>query len=357
MTHEVRSAPGTIRHTRSLAAAVLLSLVSCSNGGGPSASGPSAAREPSASQVTSPVGGENERIPDLVDRVAPSVVTVITDRGLGSGVVWSSDGIVVTDNHVIAQSRTLEVAFADGRHSAAKVQASDPLTDLAIVKVERTGLPAASFQDGLPRVGELAIAVGSPLGFENTVTAGIVSGLQRSIPGSAAQTQSLVDLIQTDAAISPGNSGGALLNARREVMGINEAYLPPSTGAVSIGFAIPAPTVSDIVGQLLKSGTAKHAFFGIQPAQLTTQIAEQLGLAQASGVVVLDVVAGGPAARAGLKPGDVITAIDGTQVETVEGFLATLRPHQPGEVVTAMLARDGRQQDVKVTLANRPSGG
>jgi S1-C subfamily serine protease len=208
---------------------------------------------------------------------------------------------------------------------------------------------------GLPRVGELAIAVGSPLGFENTVTAGIISGLQRSIPGSGTQTQSLVDLIQTDAAISPGNSGGALVSAQGEIIGINEAYLPPTTGAVAIGFAIPAPTVVDVVTQLLKSGSAKHAFFGIQPGQLTAQIAQQLGLGQARGVLVLEVVAGGPADRAGIKPGDVITGVDGKDVDSVEAFLAALRPHQPGDVISTALVRDGKQQQVKVTLTNRPT--
>lgn len=334
-------------------ASVLVVLTACS-------SGSSSSRPPTAAaaqSTPSTTGAGSTAIPDIVDRVSPSVVTVITNAGLGSGVVWSSDGVVVTDNHVVAGARTLQVAFADGRQVSAKVQAVDPVTDLAVIKVDRTGLPAATFEKGLPRVGETAIALGSPLGFENTVTAGIVSGLQRSIPGSGAQTQSLVDLIQTDAAISPGNSGGALVDGQGQIIGINEAYLPPSTGAVSIGFAIPAPTVTDIVGQLLKSGTAKHAFFGIQPGELTPEIAQQLGLAQAHGVVVLDVVAGGPADKAAIKPGDVITAVNGTSLDTVEAFLAALRPHKPGDVVTASILRGGKSQDVKVTLTDRPPGG
>jgi serine protease DegQ len=341
-----------------LAATLSLVLVGCGGGGSSGITGRQASASSATTQALPPAGGPGTAdIPGIVDRVAPSVVTVLTKSGLGSGVVWSSDGIVVTDNHVVTGAASLDVAFADGRHAAAKVQAADPITDLAVLKVDRTGLPPATFQKGLPRVGELAIALGSPLGFENTVTAGIVSGLQRSIPGSAAQTQSLVDLIQTDAAISPGNSGGALVNERGEVIGINEAYLPPSTGAVSIGFAIPAPTVSDIVGQLLKSGSAKHAFFGIQPGEVTTEIAQQLGLGQTRGIVVLDVVPTGPAAAAGIRPGDVITAIDGTHLDTVEAFLAALRPHRPGDVVMATLVRDGKSQDVKVTLTDRPAAG
>lgn len=336
-----------------LIAMLALAIAGCSDNAGPKAAAPApSTSSPPAGTAAGPLAD----IPAIVERVTPSVVTVVTKSGLGSGVVWSSDGVVVTNAHVVSGSTALDVAFADGRHSPAKVQATDPVTDLAVLKVERAGLPPATFMKGLPRVGELAVAVGSPLGFENTVTAGIVSGLQRAIPGSGSQTQSLLDLIQTDAAISPGNSGGALVNSAGDIIGINEAYLPPATGAVSIGFAIPAPTVTDVVTQLLQSGSVKHAFFGIQPGQLTAQIAQQLGLGPTRGVVVLDVVARGPADRAGIKPGDVITAVDAKAVETVEAFLSELRPHHPGDTVTATLARDGKEQQVKVTLANRPSG-
>ncbi len=296
-------------------------------------------------------------IPEIVRQVEPSVVTILTDKGLGSGIIWSADGTIVTDDHVIAGANSVEVAFADGRRSPGRVVANDPITDIALMKTDRSGLPAATFSKGLPTVGELAVALGSPLGLENTVTAGIVSGLQRSVPGAGAQTQSLVDLIQTDAAISPGNSGGAVVDAHGEVIGMSEAYVPPSAGAVSIGFATPAPTVSDIVGQLLASGRAKHAYFGIEPTQVTPQIARDLGLGQMTGVAVLDVVAGGPADRAGIMPGDVLVALDGKAIDSVEAFLGALRPHAPGDVVTVTLLRNGSKQDVKVTVADRPSTG
>ncbi|HZD01570.1 MAG TPA: trypsin-like peptidase domain-containing protein [Actinomycetes bacterium] len=301
--------------------------------------------------------GAFDRIPGVVRRVQPSVVTIITGQGLGSGVVWSRDGVIVTDHHVVAGSTQVQVAFADGRRVTGTVKAQDQVTDLAVVQADRKDLPAATFQPRLPQVGELAIAIGSPLGFENTVTAGIISGLHREIPGSGQQTQSLVDLIQTDAAISPGNSGGALVNGAGQVIGINEAYIPPQQGAVSIGFAIPAATVVDIVGQLLRNGRARHAFIGIQPGELTPEIARQLGLRATSGVLVLDVVRGGPADKAGIRPGDVLTALDGEQVATVEDFLAALRPHHPDDTVTVTYLRGSDKQDVKVTLTDRPASG
>ena len=296
-----------------------------------------------------------QRIPDVVRKVQTSVVTIFTGKGLGSGVVWSSDGVIVTNDHVVSGSKQVEVAFADGRRVGGTVGATDPVTDLAVVRAQRTGLPAATFQRALPRVGDLAIAMGSPLGFENTVTAGIISGLHRQIPGSGQETQSLVDLIQTDAPISPGNSGGALVSANGQVTGISEAFIPPSQGAVSIGFAIPAGTVVDVVGQLLKTGQASHAFIGIQPGDLTPEIASELGVSATSGVVVLSVVANGPAAKAGIQPGDVITAVDGHAVSDVEDFLATLRTDHPGQTVTVSFLRGKARMDVKVVLANRPT--
>jgi serine protease DegQ len=339
-------------------AAVMLALVAAA--GGCTADRESAAAAPAprtASNSSNQPGGAFERIPEIVSKVQTSVVTIITSKGLGSGVVWSADGIIVTDEHVVSGSKRVEVAFADGRRVAGTVRAGDPVTDLAVVQANRKGLPPATFQKELPRVGDLAIAMGSPLGFENTVTAGIISGLHREIPGSGQETQSLVDLIQTDAPISPGNSGGAVVNAAGQVIGISEAFIPPSQGAVSIGFAIPAATVVNVVGQLLQSGHARHAFLGIQPGELTPEIARQLGVNTTSGVVVLDVVSGGPAAKAGLQPGDVITAINGKQVATVEDFLAVLRPLSPGDTVTVSYLRGDAKREAKVVLADRPTSG
>ncbi|HSO52992.1 MAG TPA: trypsin-like peptidase domain-containing protein, partial [Actinomycetes bacterium] len=289
-------------------------------------------------------------------KVEPSVVTIAHDQGTGSGVVWSKDGVVVTTAHVVGDVERVEVAFFDGQRADGRVRATDPDTDLAVVDVERGDLQPATFQATLPAVGELAVAMGSPLGFQNTITAGIISGLHREIPGSAEQgIRSLVDLIQTDAAISPGNSGGALVNGQGEVVGINVAYIPPEQGAVAIGFAIPGATVVDVVGQLLRNGRATHSYLGIQPDQVTRDVAAELGLDQARGVVVLEVVQGGPAAQAALEPGDVITRMDDAAIETVEDLFGELRQRKPGSQARLTFIRDGRSQETTVTLADRPN--
>jgi serine protease DegQ len=342
------------RHATVVALAMaLLATAGCTGGKGGEAAATPAAQ--TAGKSSGEPADPFRRIPDVVRKMQTSVVTIVTGKGLGSGVVWSSDGVIVTNDHVVAGSKQVEVAFADGRRVSGTVGATDAITDLAVVRAKRTGLPAATFQRELPQVGDLAIAMGSPLGFENTVTAGVISGLHRQIPGSAQQTQSLVDLIQTDAAISPGNSGGALVNARGQVTGISEAFIPPSEGAVSIGFAIPGATVVDVVGQLLKTGHASHAFLGIQPGDLTPEIASELGVSATSGVVVLSVVSGGPAAKAGIQPGDVITAVNGKPVASVEDFLAILRNQSPGQAVTVTYLRGKAKREAKVVLANRPT--
>lgn len=295
-------------------------------------------------------------IPTIVTNVQPSVVTVFTGRGgLGSGVVYSEDGLILTNEHVVRGSRNVEVGFADGRRVAGKVRATDEISDLALVEAERTGLPAARFQTGLPRIGELAIVIGSPLGFENTVTSGIISGLHREIPGSASSSQSLVDLIQTDAAISPGNSGGAVVNSRGEVIGISEAYIPPSAGAVALGFAIPAATAVKVADQLREDGTADHAFIGLGLAEITEPIANELGLPDTRGALALSVQEGGPAAKAGMRAGDVIVRLDGDEVASPEDLLAALRSKAPGQTVTVEFRRGTETQEVKVELVARPT--
>jgi len=273
---------------------------------------------------------------------------------LGSGVVFSSD-VIATDAHVLGTEKTVKIFFADGKQMDGTVIATDPVTDLAAVKSSRTGLPVAKFEESLPALGDLAIAIGSPLGFTNSVTSGVISGLGRTIPGSATQTQSLVDLIQTDAAISPGNSGGGIVDGEGKVIGLAEAYIPPSEGAVSLGFAIPAHTVVDVVNQLVQKGTVSHPYLGVSAIPITPEIQQQLGLQQSSGALIQEVGAGSPAEKAGIQSGDVIVAIDGKPVHIPEDLIAILRGHNPGDTVQIMLVRDGAQHTVTATLTERPA--
>ena len=298
-----------------------------------------------------------EGIPELVRDTQPTVVTVLVESELGSGggsgVIWAADGYIVTNNHVIVSADSIEVALATGERIEATVLAADFRTDLAVLRIPRTGLPAAEFAESLPEVGELAIALGSPLGFENSVTAGIVSGLHRNVP-SGGLTPALVDLIQTDAPISPGNSGGALVGTDGRIMGINVAYLPPQAGSVSIGFAIPAPTVLRVVPQLLETGKVMHAFLGVSTQDLTPELAAEFGLSVTEGVLVGSVVASSGAEEAGLLPGDVMVEIDGEPVRSVEDFLSRLRSHEPGEALTIAVARDDMTVELTATLTDRP---
>ncbi|WP_258803239.1 S1C family serine protease [Pseudarthrobacter sp. NS4] len=347
---------------RAAAAAAISAAVALSACTGPTAptettatAGNTAAASPAASAPATGGGAiEAGNLPQLVENLAPSVVTIFTQGGLGSGVVYSEDGLIITNEHVIRGNTTVGVGFADGQRVEGTVLATDEVTDLALVQTDRTGLPKPTYQTDLPQVGEGALVLGSPLGFENTATAGIISGLHRSIPGSASNSLSLVDLIQTDAPISPGNSGGAVINMRGEVIGISEAYIPPSAGAVSLGFAIPAATAVEVAEELLADGTAKHSYLGLTPGALTPQIARQLGTDASTGVVVLAVDDDGPAGRAGIRPGDVLESMEGVELATPEKLLAELRNRNPGETVAVKVRREDQSLDLKVDLIERP---
>jgi S1-C subfamily serine protease len=261
--------------------------------------------------------------------------------------------VVVTNAHVVQDQHDVTISFADGTTAHGSVLATDPATDLAVVHSDRGGLPVPDYRSELPRPGEIALAIGSPLGFENSVTAGVISGLHRDIPGSAAQTASLVDLIQTDASISPGNSGGGLLDANGRVVGINEAYIPPAAGAVSLGFAIPSTTVLDVANQLLTNGKATHPYLGVSVGELTPAIKQMSNIQADQGALVLGIDPGAPAAAAGVQPGDVIVEFAGKQIKSVEDLLGTLRQTQPGSQQKFAFVRGGQRQDATVTVGSR----
>jgi S1-C subfamily serine protease len=314
---------------------------------------------PQAPRAVAQTGG-GEVIPRIVDTVSPSVVAILVSgtgggSGTGSGVIWDKQGRIVTNNHVIEGADRIEVQLRNGERLRATLVGADPLTDLAVVKVSRNNLPAARFAQALPRVGALAVAIGSPLGFQNTVTAGIVSGLGRAIPASVGGSPALVDLLQTDAAISPGNSGGALVNRNSTVIGINVAYIPPQAGAVSLGFAVPSPTVISVVRDLAAGRQVRHAYLGVQLSDLTPDAAGSLGAPAGSGLAVIEVVPGAPAERSGIRVGDVITRFAGKRIRALEELLSALRRQAPGDRVNVEILRNGSRLSIAVTLGDRPA--
>ena len=340
---------------RLLALAFALACAGCS-GDGSGTGSPEAvtATHAIAAAPTEPAAeADFSRIPRLVDEVAPSVVTIRTARGVGSGVAYDGEGRIVTNHHVVAGSDAVTIVLATGETVQGQVLASDPATDLAIVETDLE-LSAPPFADALPDVGALAVAIGSPLGFQNTVTAGIISALHRDIPSGGA-APALVDLIQTDAPISPGNSGGALVDAEGRVIGINVAFIPPQANAVALGFAIPSPTVVSVVEQLLATGQVRHAFLGLVPVQVTPQLAERFDLGTQNGALVYEVSLGSPAATAGIRAGDVIVELAGEEIATVEDLFAALRRHAPGDRAQIVVIRDGARRQLTVMLGERPS--
>ena len=259
-------------------------------------------------------------IADIAQRVEPAVVSISVQtaslQGVGSGVVIDKGGYILTNNHVVsaaATTGTITVTFSDNTTVAAKIVGRDPLTDLAVIKVDTDKLTVASLGDSSKlAVGDPVVAIGSPLGLMGTVTAGIVSALDRPVhvSGDESDTNAVIDAIQTDAAINPGNSGGALVDAQGAVVGINSAIatLPSSgttqNGSIGLGFAIPINSARDIATQLIKTGKAVHASIGLNTRAVTDQTSRK-------GAYIAQVIPGGPGDKAGLKAGDVITLADG----------------------------------------------
>ncbi len=280
------------------------------------------------------------------------------EEGIGSGVIYRSDGYIITNNHVVEGSRNVEVAFADGSTEQGQVVGTDPTTDVAVVKVDRNDLPAAGFANADPIVGQMAVAVGSPSGFESTVTSGIVSGTGREVPAQLTggrQESSLVDLIQTDAAISPGSSGGALANRDGQVIGINVAYLPPGeTGAENIGFAIPSEAATSVADQIVANGEAVHPYLGVYLSDLTRETASKFGSSVDTGALIEQVEPDGPAEQAGIRRGDIVIAAGKDEVQSSGDLISALRNYQPGDTVELTIVRDGQQEGLQVSLAESP---
>jgi S1-C subfamily serine protease len=304
---------------------------------------------------------EEQLFTELYQRVSPSVVYIeITTRsnqtGGGSGFVWDTKGHIVTNNHVVESARRIEVTFADGTTAQAELVSRDPDNDLAVIKV---GVPASRLHpvelgdsDAL-RVGQLAIAIGNPFGFEQTMTTGIVSGLGRVVP--QASGFSLPQLIQTDAAINPGNSGGPLLDSHGRVIGVTTLIFSNSGTNAGVGFAVPVNTVKRVVPSLIATGRYADPWLGIQGLDASLA-AETLDLPVDQGALVQTVVQGGPAAKAGLRSGDIIVAIDETVVRDMDNLIVYLADTTVGQKVTLTVLREGRRQRIEVRLGERPAG-
>lgn len=294
--------------------------------------------------------GDGLTYTDIVNKVSPSVVTIVTDSAEGSGVVYSKDGYIVTNNHVVDGAQTVEVRFSDGTTADAQIIATDTTQDLAVIQVSGVDdLTPITFGDSDSiQVGDAAVALGSPLGLEGTVTTGIVSALDRSMTVAGEEQQgfqqqsssTLTGLIQTDAAINSGNSGGALVNGNGELIGINTAIATTDSGSIGLGFAIPSNTVQSVVEQLIQNGSVEQGYLGVSVADT-----------DGNGAMVLSVEGGSPAESAGLQEGDIITAVDGNPVTSASEVVAAVQGTASGTEVAITYTRDGQEATANATLA------
>jgi serine protease Do len=263
----------------------------------------------------------------------------------GSGFVISADGYIVTNNHVVENATKVTVVFDDGTEQIADIVGTDERTDLAVLKIEGTDLPFVNFETEQSRVGDWVVAVGNPFGLGGTVTVGVISGSGRNIGGS-----NYGDFLQIDAAVNTGNSGGPAFNTKGEVVGVNTAIYSPNGGNVGIAFAIPAATVKGIVAQLIDSGTVTRGYLGVGIQDVNRDIADGVGLADAKGAIVSNVAKDGPAGPAGVKSGDIITAVDGDKIDDALDLSRTIAGKSPNSTVELTIWRDGAETKVSVKL-------
>ena len=344
-------------------------------GGAPAAVVQSAS--PSASSVTRTISYS-----DAVQRATPTVVNIFTSKevraqrhpllndpifrrffgdqlpdeaqrasSLGSGVIVSTSGYVLTNHHVVEAADEIEVALPDGKKLLAKLVGNDPETDLAVLRVDSENLPAISFGSSETlRVGDVVLAIGNPFGVGQTVTSGIVSALGRTGLGITT----FENFIQTDAAINPGNSGGALIDASGSLVGINTAIFSRSGGSMGIGFAIPVSTAKMVLDQIVKSGSVTRGWIGVEVQEITPPVAESFKLDNTRGALIAGVLRGGPADKAGVKPGDVLLEVQGRPVADPAGMLNLIAALAPGQAAKIRLKRQGQSVDANITVGRRP---
>jgi Do/DeqQ family serine protease len=282
-----------------------------------------------------------DQVPDEAQRAS----------SLGSGVIVSTSGYIITNHHVVEAADEIEVALADGKKLLAKVVGNDPETDIAVLRVNSENLPAITFgSSDLLRVGDVVLAIGNPFGVGQTVTSGIISALGRTGLG----INTFENFIQTDAAINPGNSGGALIDASGNLIGINTAIFSRSGGSMGIGFAIPVSTAKMVLEQIVKSGGVTRGWIGVEVQEITPPVAESFKLGSTRGALIAGVLRGGPADKAGVKPGDILMEIDGKPVSDPSAMLNLVAALAPGAPAKMKLKRQGNEVDASVTVGRRP---
>jgi S1-C subfamily serine protease len=302
----------------------------------------------------------SQAVASAADAVAPTVVHIDVStlrdggsrRGSGSGFFFTPDGLLLTNSHVVHGAREIRVATQDGERFAADIVGDDPDSDLAVIRISTRNAPHVRFgRSGKLRMGQIAIAIGNPLGFEHTVTAGVVSALGRSLRASTGRL--IDDVVQTDAALNPGNSGGPLVSARGEVIGVNTAIIP---GAQGICFAVASDTAQWVLGQLLAHGRVRRGWLGVagMNAPLARRIARHHGIENASGVRVRTVEAGSPASAAGIEAGDLIVSYDGELISGIDKLQQALNVQRVGRACEVVVLRHTRKVALQITAIERP---
>ena len=272
-------------------------------------------------------------------------------NSLGSGVIVSPDGYILTNNHVIESADEIEVVLADGRKAPARMVGADPETDLAVIRIDARNLPVMVLgQDDKARVGDVVLAIGNPFGVGQTVTMGIISAVGRN----NLHINHFENFIQTDAAINFGNSGGALIDTSGNLLGINSAIYSQTGGSVGIGFAIPVSTAKTVMEAIIAHGQVVRGWVGIETQDITPELAESFGLPQQNGTIIAGVVRNGPADRAGIRPGDILLTVDGKKVGNTNEMLNLIAQLKPGGKSTMTVMRKNRSSTVSVTVGKRP---
>jgi len=302
------------------------------------------------------------QVEEIANKISPAVVKIVSttqiidpfffqsipQQGLGSGVIIRSDGLILTNNHVIADATKIEVTLSNGKTYKGEILGTDPTSDLALVKINATDLPAATLGDSSKvKVGEFVIAIGNPYGLDHTVTLGVISAVERNIDTGDS---TMYGVIQTDAAINPGNSGGPLVNLKGEVIGINTMIYQNAQG---LGFAVSSNTAKRVIDSILKTGSVKWPYLGVKVTTMTQELANAYNIKYTEGAFVADVVVGSPAYIAGIRKYDIITAVNDKAIKTSDDLISTIRNYSPNDKVNITVSRNGKIMNFEVVLGSR----